>query len=52
MMPREFANAGHVLPLTLLWAGLAPATAAALALFGLLAWEHLFVQAPQRIPLS
>jgi len=42
---------GHLLPLALLWATplLAPA-ASLLALLGLLAWEHLYVQAPQRIP--
>jgi hypothetical protein len=45
--------AGHLLPLSLLWA--APgmgALAGALALFGLYLWEHLYVQAPQRIPLA
>jgi hypothetical protein len=43
--------AGHVLPLSLLWGmdrpGPVPGT---LALLGLLAWEHVYVQAPQRIP--
>jgi hypothetical protein len=42
---------GHLLPLALLW--IAPAAAplaGVLALAGLLAWEHLYVQAPQRIP--
>jgi Fe-S-cluster-containing dehydrogenase component/formate-dependent nitrite reductase membrane component NrfD len=42
---------GHLLPLALLW--LAPsfeAVAGSLALTGLLLWEHLYVQAPQRIP--
>ncbi len=42
---------GHLLPLALLW--LTPsfeATAGSLALTGLLLWEHLYVQAPQRIP--
>lgn len=45
--------AGHLVPLTLLWG--APswtAPAGALALVGLLAWEHLFVQAPQQVPLA
>jgi len=42
---------GHLLPLALLWAvpGVS-GTAASLALAGLLVWEHLYVQAPQRIP--
>ena len=47
--------AGHLVPLTLLWgsvSGFGPALAGALTLFGLLAWEHLYVQAPQRIPLA
>ena len=42
---------GHLLPLALLW--LAPSfetAAGSLALTGLLLWEHLYVQAPQRIP--
>ena len=47
---------GHLLPLTLLWAGglsvFSTVLAGALTLFGLLAWEHLYVQAPQRIPLA
>ena len=42
---------GHLLPLVLLWtvprAGLLAGT---FALAGLLLWEHLYVQAPQRIP--
>jgi hypothetical protein len=45
--------AGHLLPLALLWA--APgmgALAGALALFGLYMWEHLYVQAPQQVPLA
>ena len=44
---------GHLLPLTLLWGapGLA-GIAGLLALLGLLFWEHLYVQAPQRIPLA
>jgi Fe-S-cluster-containing dehydrogenase component/formate-dependent nitrite reductase membrane component NrfD len=42
---------GHLVPLALLWAApRASAVAASLALLGLLAWEHLYVQAPQRIP--
>jgi Fe-S-cluster-containing dehydrogenase component len=49
--------AGHLLPLTLLWGGgglslVGGGLAGALVLFGLLAWEHLYVQAPQRIPLA
>ena len=43
---------GHLLPLALLWWGLAPGVSAVLALFGLLVWEHLYVQAPQQIPLA
>ncbi len=42
---------GHLVPLVLLW--VAPsldAAAGSLALTGLLLWEHLYVQAPQRIP--
>jgi hypothetical protein len=44
---------GHLLPLSILWApsGVRP-LAGALALFGLFVWEHLYVQAPQRIPLA
>lgn len=44
---------GHLLPLALLWGPprLVP-LAAGLALSGLLAWEHLYVQAPQRVPLA
>jgi Fe-S-cluster-containing dehydrogenase component len=42
---------GHLLPLALLWLTPALATPASLlTLLGLLAWEHLYVQAPQRIP--
>ncbi len=44
---------GHLLPLALLWT--APQLnllASLLALVGLLAWEHLHVQAPQRMPLA
>jgi len=43
---------GHLLPLTLLW-GTGPSwLAGALALAGLAAWEHLYVQAPQQVPLA
>jgi len=44
---------GHLLPLSILWglSSLRP-LAGALALFGLFVWEHLYVQAPQRIPLA
>jgi hypothetical protein len=44
---------GHLLPLSILWgpSGLR-LLAAPLALFGLFIWEHLYVQAPQRIPLA
>jgi len=42
---------GHLLPLALLWTpDLPPGPAATLAVLGLLAWEHVYVQAPQRIP--
>jgi len=42
---------GHLLPLALLWASpRLDAAASALALGGLLIWEHLYVQAPQMIP--
>ncbi len=42
---------GHLAPLALLWAAPgASALPATLTLTGLLAWEHLYVQAPQRIP--
>jgi glycosyltransferase involved in cell wall biosynthesis len=44
---------GHLVPLALLWSGVdATGVAGVLTLFGLLAWEHLYVQAPQRIPLA
>lgn len=44
---------GHLLPLSLLWASQEMAVVAGgLTLFGLLVWEHLYVQAPQRIPLA
>jgi Fe-S-cluster-containing dehydrogenase component len=44
---------GHALPLALLW-GTPDAwpPASALALLGLLLWEHLYVQAPQAVPLA
>ena len=42
---------GHLLPLAVLWSGpWARFPASGLALAGLLAWEQLFVEAPQRIP--
>lgn len=45
--------AGHLLPLALLWSGLdAFGAVAALVLVGLLFWEHLYVQAPQQVPLA
>ena len=44
---------GHLLPLALLWGTeRAPLIPGLLALLGLLVWEHLYVQAPQRIPLA
>lgn len=44
---------GHLAPLALLWGApaLAP-LASALTLLGLLIWEHLYVQAPQQVPLA
>jgi Fe-S-cluster-containing dehydrogenase component len=43
---------GHLLPLALLW-GTGPSwLAGALALAGLATWEHLYVQAPQQVPLA
>jgi Fe-S-cluster-containing dehydrogenase component len=44
---------GHLLPLSILWGSwsLGP-LAGVLALFGLFVWEHLYVQAPQRIALA
>jgi Fe-S-cluster-containing dehydrogenase component len=44
---------GHLLPLSILW-GVSSfqGLAGALALFGLLVWEHLYVQAPQQVPLA
>ncbi|HET8646801.1 MAG TPA: NrfD/PsrC family molybdoenzyme membrane anchor subunit, partial [Vicinamibacteria bacterium] len=44
--------AGHLLPLALLWGGVAPGVVAALVLLGLYVWEHLYVQAPQQVPLA
>jgi Fe-S-cluster-containing dehydrogenase component len=42
---------GHLLPLSLLWATDPPGSLPGLlVLLGLLLWEHLYVQAPQRIP--
>lgn len=43
---------GHAVPLALLWTGVASVPAAALALGGLLLWEHLYTRAPQQIPLA
>ncbi len=44
---------GHLLPLAMLWGASSAATLAGLpALAGLLIWERLYVQAPQRIPLA
>ncbi len=45
--------AGHLVPVAVLWtgSGFAP-VAGALALAGLMVWEHLFVQAPQQVALS
>jgi Fe-S-cluster-containing dehydrogenase component len=43
--------AGHLLPLTLLWASpRAGLLSGSLALTGLLFWDHLYVQAPQQVP--
>jgi len=42
---------GHLLPLAILWAAPGRAgVASGLALVGLFVWEHLYVQAPQRVP--
>ena len=52
-MTRGWQRCCHPEPLALLWA--APemsVLAGGLALLGLLVWEHLYVQAPQRIPLA
>ena len=43
---------GHLLPLTLLWGTGQTWLAGALALAGLATWEHLYVQAPQQVPLA
>jgi hypothetical protein len=44
---------GHLLPLAMLWGGARwGPVAGVLALLGLLVWDHLHVQAPQRIPLA
>jgi len=44
---------GHLLPLTILWgASSVPFLPGGLALAGLLVWEHLYVQAPQRLSLA
>src|SRR5213080_2385020 len=43
---------GHLLPLTLLWGTGQSWLAGALTLAGLATWEHLYVQAPQQVPLS
>jgi len=43
---------GHLLPLTLLWGTGQARLAGALALAGLAAWKHLYVQAPQQVPLA
>jgi len=44
---------GHLLPLALLWTSSGTGVlAGALALAGLWAWEHLYVQAPQRVALA
>jgi Fe-S-cluster-containing dehydrogenase component len=46
--------AGHLLPLALLWGRgeAASLVAGGLVLAGLLAWEHLYVEMPQRVPLA
>lgn len=42
---------GHLLPLAILWSAPRGAVlASSLTLLGLLIWEHLYVQAPQRVP--
>jgi hypothetical protein len=44
---------GHLLPLAILWASPGMGVlAGGLSLLGLLAWEHVYVQAPQKIPLA
>jgi hypothetical protein len=54
--PRFVTNVlvlGHLLPLALLWASQEmDVLVGGASLLGLLAWEHLYVQAPQRIPLA
>jgi Fe-S-cluster-containing dehydrogenase component len=54
--PRFVTNVlmlGHLLPLVLLWASREmDVLVGGVSLLGLLAWEHLYVQAPQRVPLS
>jgi hypothetical protein len=54
--PRFVTNVlvlGHLLPLALLWASQQmDVLVGGSTLLGLLAWEHLYVQAPQRIPLA
>jgi Fe-S-cluster-containing dehydrogenase component len=45
--------AGHLLPLSIMWGrGPDSLVAAGLVLGGLLLWEHLYVQMPQRVPLA
>jgi Fe-S-cluster-containing dehydrogenase component len=44
--------AGHLLPLSLLWGTGQTWLAGALTLAGLATWEHLYVQAPQQVPLA
>jgi Fe-S-cluster-containing dehydrogenase component len=44
---------GHLLPLALLWASpQLEVLVGGLSLLGLLWWEHLYVQAPQKVPLA
>jgi formate-dependent nitrite reductase membrane component NrfD len=54
LLVRGVFLAGHVVPLALIVTGWAPLLppAAALALGGLLAWEHLYVKAAQSVALS
>jgi sterol desaturase/sphingolipid hydroxylase (fatty acid hydroxylase superfamily) len=51
---RDVLVLGHVIPLALLLAPVSPLAALAglLAVYGLYAWEHVFVMAPQEIPNS
>ncbi len=44
--------AGHALPLALLGMGVSTALAALLAVIGVVIYEHLWVDAPQRLPLA